>query len=398
MKLLIVSQYFWPEEFRINDLALDLVKRGHEVSVITGNPNYPKGKFLKGYGFKYSTETFEGIKIHRVPLVPRGNSNIMLVLNYLSFVFFGSIFAYFDNEKYDKVFAVNYSPITAVLPGLLYSKKNKIKLSIWVQDLWPESIIASSNIKSKIIFSLLNKLVKYIYKNSDNIFVSNYGFKNSIIEKKIPVNKIKFMPNWAEDIFESSRTLNVNRKEFNIPKGFVIMFAGNIGESQDFESIIKAIELNKENHSIQWVFVGDGRKSKWLNHKIHKKKLTKTVTLLGRHPTESMPSFFKLADVMLVSLKNEYIFSLTVPGKVQSYMASSKPILTMLNGEGSRIIKVSKSGFVANSGDYKTLSKNVQKCFSLSSIKLDELGQNAFNCYKKNYSKVKIIDFFINEI
>ena len=398
MKLLIVSQYFWPEEFRINDLALDLVKRGHDVSVITGNPNYPKGKFIKGYGFKYSTETYQGIKIHRVPIFARGNSSFMLILNYVSFIFFGSIFAYFHKEKYDKVFAVNYSPITAVIPAIVYSKKNKIKLSIWVQDLWPESIVASSNIKSKIVFNELNKLVKYIYKNCDNIFVSNYGFKNSIIKKKISSNKIKFMPNWAEDIFESSRTLNVNRKEFNIPIGFVIMFAGNIGESQDFESIIKAIELNKENHSIQWVFVGDGRKSKWLHEKIHEKKLTKIVTLLGRHPTESMPSFFKLADVMLVSLKNEYIFSLTVPGKVQSYMASSKPILTMLDGEGSSIIKESKSGFVANAGDYKTLSTNVQKCFNLSSIKLDELGQNAFNFYKKKYSKDKIIDFFINEI
>ena len=398
MKLLIVSQYFWPEEFRINDLALDLVKRGHDVSVITGNPNYPKGKFIEGYGFKYSNEIFKGIKIYRVPIFPRGKSSLMLIINYLSFVFFGCFFSFFHRIKYDKVFAVNYSPITAVLPGLVYSKKNKIKLSIWVQDLWPESIVASSNIKSKIVFSVLNKLVKYIYKNSDNIFVSNYGFKNSVIEKKISSNKIKFMPNWAEDIFESSKTLNVNRKEFNIPKGFVIMFAGNIGESQDFESIIKAIELNKENHSIQWVFVGDGRKSKWLHKKIHEKKLTKIVTLLGRHPTESMPSFFKLADVMLVSLKNEYIFSLTVPGKVQSYMAASKPILTMLDGEGSSIIKESKSGFVANAGDYKTLSTNVQKCFSLSSIKLDELGQNAFNFYKKNYSKDKVIDFFINEI
>ena len=119
MKLLIVSQYFWPEEFRINDLALDLVKRGHDVSVITGNPNYPKGKFIKGYGFKYSTETYQGIKIHRVPIFPRGNNSFMLILNYVSFIFFGSIFSYFHKEKYDKVFAVNYSPITAVIPAII---------------------------------------------------------------------------------------------------------------------------------------------------------------------------------------------------------------------------------------------------------------------------------------
>jgi len=398
MKLLIVSQYFWPEEFRINDLALDLVKKGHDVSVITGNPNYPQGKFNKGYGFKYSKEVFKGIKIYRVPVSPRGKNSLMLVINYLSFVLFGSFFSFFHRVKYDKVFAVNYSPITAVLPGLVYSRKNKLELSIWVQDLWPESIVASSNIKSKIIFDVLNKLVKYIYQNCENIFISNSGFKNSIIEKKISSDKIKFMPNWAEDIFESSGTLNANREELNIPEGFVVMFAGNIGESQDFESIIKAIELTQSNSSIQWVFVGSGRKSKWLHGTIEEKKLTNVVTLLGRHPTESMPDFFKFADVMLVSLKNEYIFSITVPGKVQSYMASSKPILTMLNGDGSNIIKESKSGFVANAGDYKTLSMNVQKCFNLSSIELQELGQNGLKYYQKYYSKDKIVEFFLNEI
>jgi glycosyltransferase involved in cell wall biosynthesis len=395
MKLLIVSQYFWPEEFRINDLALDLVKRGHDVSVVTGNPNYPKGKFIKGYGFKYSTETYQGIKIHRVPIFARGNSSFMLILNYMSFIFFGSIFAYFHKEKYDKVFAVNYSPITAVIPAIVYSKKNKIKLSIWVQDLWPESIIAASNIQSKYVQKWLSKLVHYIYKKSDIIFIANYGFKKSIIEKGVSGDKINYMPNWAEDIFESTKELNVTRKEFNVPEGFVIMFAGNIGEAQDFEAVIKAAELTKENHSIQWVFVGDGRKSKWLNEKVKEKKLEKTITLLGRFPTEIMPVFFKLSDIMLVSLKDEYIFSLTVPGKIQSYMASSKPILTMLNGAGSDVVFEANCGFTANAGDYKELSRNVLKSFALSTEVFDELGSNAFSYYKENYSKEKIIDNFI---
>jgi glycosyltransferase involved in cell wall biosynthesis len=398
MKLLIVSQYFWPEEFRINDLAIDLVKRGHDVSVITGNPNYPKGEFVKGYGLKYSTEFYQGIKIHRVPIFARGNSSLTLILNYLSFIFSGSLFAYFHKVKYDKVFAVNYSPITMVIPAIIYSKKNKIKLSIWVQDLWPESVIAASNVQSKIVQQWLNKLVKYIYKKSDLIFVSNYGFKKSVIEKGISSDKIKYMPNWAEDIFHFSKELNVSRKEFNIPEGFVIMFAGNIGEAQDFEAVIKAAELTKENHSIQWVFVGDGRKSKWLNEKVKERKLEKTITLLGRFPLESMPSFFKLADVMLVSLKDEYIFSLTVPGKIQSYMASSKPILTLLDGAGSKVVSEANCGFTAKAGDYKELSENVIKSFALSTEMLDELGSNAFSYYKKNYAKKKIIDNFIKKI
>ena len=305
MKFLIVSQYFWPEEFRINDLAIELVKKGHEVHVITGNPNYPKGDFIKGYGFKYLTETHHGVKIFRVPIFPRRNNSLMLILNYLSFIFFGGLFSYFHKEKYDRVFSVNYSPITAILPAIIYCKKNKVKLSIWVQDLWPESIIAASNVQA---------------------------------------------------------------------------------------------DLTKENHSIQWVFIGDGRKFKYLKEIIKEKELTKTVSLLGRFPTESMPSFFKLADIMLVSLKDEYIFSLTVPGKVQSYMASSKPILAMLNGAGSKVVLEANCGLVANAGDYKKLAKNVLESYALSNETLESLGSNAFNFYLKNYSKEKLINNFIKVI
>ena len=395
MKFLIVSQYFWPEEFRINDLAFELVKKGHEVHVITGNPNYPKGDFIKGYGFKYLTETFQGVKIFRVPIFPRRNNSIMLVLNYLSFIFFGGLFAYFHKEKYDKVFSVNYSPITAILPAIVYCKKNKVKLSIWVQDLWPESIIAASNIRSEIIQKWVGKLVKFIYLKSDLIFVSNYEFRYPIIEKGISSEKIKFLPNWAEDFFVSSKELEPVRKDFNIPSGFVIMFAGNLGEAQDLEAILKAAELTKENHSIQWVFVGDGRKFKHLKEIVKEKKLTKTVSLLGRFPAETMPSFFKLADMMLVSLKDEYIFSLTVPGKIQSYMASGKPILAMLNGAGSKVVTEANCGIVADAGDYIQLAKNVLKSYNLSNEKLKDYGSNASKYYIKNYSKEKIINNFI---
>lgn len=398
MKFLIVSQYFWPEEFRINDLAFELVKKGHEVHVITGNPNYPKGDFISGYGFKYLNETYQGVKIFRVPIFPRRNNSIMLVLNYLSFIFFGGLFAYFHKEKYDKVFSVNYSPITAILPAIIYCKKNKLKLSIWVQDLWPESIIAASNIRSEIIQKWVGKLVKFIYLKSDLIFVSNYEFRYPIIEKGISSEKIKFLPNWAEDFFVSSKELEPVRKDFNIPSGFVIMFAGNLGEAQDLEAVLKAAELTKENFSIQWVFIGDGRKFKILKEIIKEKKLTKTVSLLGRFPTETMPSFFKLADMMLVSLKDEYIFSLTVPGKIQSYLASSKPILTMLNGAGSKVVLEANCGLVANAGDYMKLAENVLESYTLSNETLQVLGSNGFNFYLKNYSKDKIINNFIETI
>jgi glycosyltransferase involved in cell wall biosynthesis len=398
MKILIISQYFWPEEFRVNDLAIDLLERGHKVSVITGNPNYPKGKFVKGYGFKYSTELYNGIKIYRVPILPRGNNSIMLFINYLSFVIFGSVFAFFHKKKYDKVFAVNYSPITAVIPAIMYCWKNKMELSIWVQDLWPESVIAASNIKSKSIQMILTKLVKFIYAKSDKIFVSNFGFIKSIKEKGINEEKIYFMPNWAEDIFESAKNEKVERSKLNLPNGFIVMFAGNIGEAQDFESIVKSIELTKSNSNIKWVFIGDGRKSIWLKEQIEVRSLGDNVSLLGRFPTEAMPSFFEQADAMLVSLKDEFIFSLTVPGKVQSYMAARKPILTMLNGAGSEIVKEADCGFIAHAGDYMRLAENIKKISLLSGKDMSDFGNNAYDYYISNFSKKNIINNFLKTL
>ena len=251
---------------------------------------------------------------------------------------------------------------------------------------------------SKNILRWLTELVKFIYKKSDIIFVSNYGFKQSVIEKGISSNKVKFMPNWAEDIFETNKDIKVNRSEYNVPEGFVIMFAGNLGESQDFESIINAVELTKENHLIQWVFVGDGRKSKWIKEQVKVKGLTKTVTLLGRFPTVSMPYFFKLADIMLVSLKDEYIFSLTVPSKIQSYMASSKPIVTMLNGAGNDVVLGANCGFTALAGDYHKLAENVIKAANTSITILEEKGINGLRYYKENFSKKTIIDNFIQDL
>ena len=207
MKILIVSLYFWPEEFRINDLATDLIDRGHEVTVLTGSPNYPKGKFYNGYGFNYKTEYYKGVKLYRVPIIARGSNNINLLLNYISFLLSGSIFAFFHKGNYDKVFAVNFSPITSVIPAIVYSKKNSVKLYLWVQDLWPESVAAASNIKSKKLNLFLTKIVKYIYANSNSILVQSEGFIKSVSDKGISKEKIFYLPNWAEDLYFKHTTM-----------------------------------------------------------------------------------------------------------------------------------------------------------------------------------------------
>ena len=392
MKVLIVSQYFWPENFRINDLSNELINRGYEVDVITGQPNYPEGKFYDGYSFRYSNQKYNNINIFRIPIIPRGNNYLMLSLNYISFAVLGSIYALFKKKKYDKIFAVNYSPITAVIPAIIIKIKHNTKLFLWVQDLWPESINVVTKINFFGVNYILNKIVKSIYFYSDKILVSNKGFSKSILKKGVKENKIEFMPNWAEDLFEKVNKIKIKKYQHLIPPGFVVMFAGNMGIAQDLENVLNAIELT--NDKIKWVFLGKGRKLKWFSNKIKEKKLSSRVKILGVYSLDEMPNFFCHADLTLVSLTNDYIFSLTTPGKVQSYMASGKPIVTMLNGEGNSIIKDANCGFCANASDYKKLAVNIMNASNLSSQKLKEYGNNGRKYYETNFKKKIIIDKF----
>ncbi|TDD98365.1 glycosyltransferase family 4 protein [Flavobacterium cellulosilyticum] len=395
MNILIVTQYFWPEEFRINDLAIDLVKRGNTVTVLTGNPNYPQGKFFKGYGYNYKIENYKGIKIYRVPIIPRGNNSLILILNYLSFVIAGSLFAIFHKIKYDKIFAVNFSPITALYPAIVYKKRHKTQLYIWVQDLWPESVIAASKISSKFIQKVLTKMVENIYSQSDRVLLQSEGFVSSVKEKGVTDGQIGYIPNWAEDLYSDSSNIQIDKYKEVIPSGFKVMFAGNIGEAQDFNSIVKAAELTRNIPEIKWVIVGDGRKRAWLELEIVRLGLEKTIFLVGRYPVEEMPSFFVHADIMLLTLKNEDIFALTIPSKVQSYMAFGKPIIGMLNGIGSDVITNAKCGYVGMAGNPNSLAENVIKAYRLDSKKLFEMGVNGKRYYDANFSKTIVIDKLI---
>jgi glycosyltransferase involved in cell wall biosynthesis len=392
MKIFLVSQYFWPEEFRINDLAIELKKRGNDVSVMTGNPNYPKGRFYSGYGFKYSVEYYKGIKIYRVPILPRGRNLFSLSLNYISFVLSGTFFALFHLTKYDRIIALNYSPITAVFPAIIYKKIHKTKLILWVQDLWPESVRATSNVKSGIIDKVLFSMARRIFKNSDKILLSSPGFFDPVVAKGAEPEKISNMPNWAEDLFDDKNCIYPDKYRFLIPDGFIVMFAGNIGEAQDFGAILEAAVLTKHIKKIKWIIIGDGRKKEWLTKEIERRRLEDTFKVLGSYPLTDMPSFFCHSDLMLATLKDEYIFSLTIPGKVQSYMAFGKPIITMLSGAGSEIVKESNCGFTANASDYKKLAENIIYASQLPNDILNELGNNGKIYYINYFAKEKAID------
>jgi glycosyltransferase involved in cell wall biosynthesis len=393
MRILIVSQYFWPESFRINDLAVELLKSGHEVEVLTGVPNYPEGRFYKGYNiFSKRIELYKGVKIYRVPLFPRlSGTSVMLGLNYLSYVIFASLFVFFSRKKYDYTITFAVSPITQALPALLHKFLYKSKSIVWLQDIWPESVRAAGNVNNKYIYSFLEKLVLFIYRNTDKIMTQSRAFDEIILKKYNNKKKLFYFPYWAEDIYFDNECRDELKFSHLFHNGFRIIYAGNIGEAQDFDSIIKSAELLKDRKDIKWYIIGDGRKRKWLEEQITQKGLVSTVILLGKFPVDEMPNFFIHADAMLLSLKDEYIFSLTIPSKLQSYMASSKPILTMLNGIGSLLIEDSKSGFVANASDYKGLTNNIVYASSLPKSELHVMGLNAKTFYDQNFSKVELM-------
>jgi|SRR5690554_400650 len=391
MKILILSQYFYPEDFKVNDIAFDFAKNGHEVTVLTGKPNYPKGRFFSGYNFfNKRKETINGVTVIRIPLFPRFNSSgKYLAINYFSFLFFSFFAVHFRIKgKFDVIFSHLPSPLTSAIPGIWLKKKFKAPLILWVLDLWPESVSANSKIKDGFILRKLKNTVQYIYTNSDKVLVSSRTFKTSIVDSfKIEKEKIEYFPNWAEDVFTNPKEY----KDFipDLPKGFNVMFAGNIGESQDFEAILKAAKQTKDK--INWILVGDGRKAEWVKEQKEQEGLD-NVYLLGRLAIEAMPTLFNKADAMLVSLKDDPTFALTIPAKVQAYMASKKIILGMLNGEGKDLINNSGSGFAVDAKDDKALAEKALMIKNLSKEERNEIEEKSIAYYNENFSKTMLLD------
>lgn len=393
MKILIITQYFWPENFKINDLAFFLKERKHDISVLTGIPNYPQGSFYKKYGFfSRNKEYYQDIKIRRLPLIPRGRTGgFRLAINYLSFVITSCFYMLFHHKKYDAIFIFATSPITVAFPAIIYRKFHQVKTLLWVLDLWPESVSAASNISESTTNKLLTSMVRHIYKNVDKILISSRSFSSSIEEKKVPKDKIFYIPNWAEEIYERPSFSNPQKYKSLIPDGFIVMFTGNIGEAQDCESILVAArELKKISSNIQIVMIGDGRKKEWMQETSVKEELN-NIHFLGKFALKEIPDITVHADVLLVSLKNKYIFSLTVPAKIQTYLASGKPIAAMLNGEGANIINEAKAGLSCSAGDGIALAQNLQKLSKYSEQELETMGKNGRQYYEHNFKRNKII-------
>lgn len=390
-KILICTNHFYPETFRVNDIAFNFAEKGYDVTVLTAIPDYPKGKYFDGYGiFSRRCEKVKGVKVIRGFAIPRGNGNTLrIVLNYVSF-FISSVFisvwlGLF--RKFDRVFVHETSPVMIGVPAIIVKKLQHIPLLFWVLDLWPESLQAAGGVNNIRVLKLFEKLTKWIYKNSDKILISSRGFEQSILDKGDFKDKIVYFPNWVDREMASDKQISLPQ----LPQGFIVMFAGNIGEAQDFEHIMDAAIRLRSHKDIHFVIVGNGRKFKWVESFVQNHSLEEQVHLLGRYPSETMPLLFSKADVMLVTLKDASIFNLTVPAKLQAYMSAGKPIVAMMNGEGPRVIEEAQCGWSVVAGDDKGLAKCILEISSFDEEILLNKGSNGRRYQIDNFNVDKCL-------
>ena len=397
MRILIVSQYFHPEDFRINDLALKLHGRSNDVTVLTGMPNYPEGKIFKGFSrFTPQRDVWKGVEIVRVPIIPRQKGRgWQLVLNYLSFFISACMFAPFllRGRQFDIIFSPCYSPPTANIPAILLKLIKKIPMILWVQDLWPEALSATGAVQSPVILNKVRTMMRSIYHYSDLILVQSAAFEEPILKVADVAGKIKPLPNWAEDLYQRGTEAD----EKFLPDGFNVMFAGNLGQAQSLETIVSAAQQLRDE-AVNWIFLGGGRQADWLEMEVNNKDLSQCVYQFGRQTKESMPSYFAKADAMLVTLVPDPITSKTIPGKIQSYLACGRPVIGALDGEGARVIQESGSGIVVAAGDATGLAAAVELMASYTNTKRKKLGDNGRLYYNQNFDSKRLITMLEEEM
>lgn len=387
--ILVISQYFYPETFRINDMCQEWVQRGYEVTVVTGIPNYPMGKVFKGYGLiKKRHEIWNGVEIYRIPLIPRGTSSIGMILNYLSFMISGIIFGKYKKIEADYIFSFEVSPMTQVLTGISFAKQLKVPHYLYVQDLWPENVITVTGISNPLIIKPINKMVDYIYKNVDEIFVTSPSFVEAICNRKIQIsrNKVHYWPQYAEEFYCLCNKKFVN--EIPDDDSFKIIFTGNIGKAQGLHILLKTAEILK-NENIKFVMVGDGRYLQEFVKEIRKRHIDNKFVMIGRQKAERIPELLAVCDVAFVSFENERLWNMTIPAKLQSYMACGMPVIAAAEGETKRVINESKCGICSSIGDAEELSFNIKKMMNADLI---EFGKNSRKYFEEHFDKKMLMD------
>lgn len=391
LDILFLSQYFFPEQFLNNHVAKALVAEGHRVTVICCVPNYPAGRFFDGYSNRQrGAAQWEGVQVHRVFTIPRGKSALQLIANYLTYPIAASwrILRLGKHRRGRVSFVSMPSPLLQALAGIFAKRLWGMPTVYWVQDIWPDSAIITLGIRNRLVIGMLNAICGWIYRQADLVMVQSDGFHRKVAQFGVPEDRIVTLPNSAPDSFAPiDPALVPARIRKLVPADRrIIMFAGNIGESQDFDTIIAATALLPPECNLLIVVVGSGRDEERVRAKVAREGLSERFLFLGRHPEADMPAFFACADAVLVSLRDEPIFALTVPSKVQAYMACGKPIVASLAGEGATIIEQAGAGFVVPPGSPDKLSSSMFDLAKLSNGALKKIGESSRQAYDAAYS------------
>ncbi len=395
LRVLVVSQYFWPENFRINDLVEALTARGHEVTVLTSVPNYPEGRIFPEFKQDPAAfRSFGGAEIIRVPQVPRGASKLGMMFNYLSFLVFGALVGPWRlrGRRFDAIFFFGLSPITSAIPAIVLRRLKRAPLLLWVLDLWPETLASLRIVTRPSLLGAIGRIVGFIYRRCDLILVQSRAFFPSIEKHAGSGERTRHFPGWAESVFEDAADAEPARELEAFAGQFKVLFAGNIGEAQDFPAILDAAELLRDEKGLRFVIVGEGSAAPWVRAEIERRGLQGIFAMVGRFPLERMPSFFSSADALLVTLGDESAWAMTIPGKVQSYLAAGRPILAMLNGEGARVLEESDAALVAPAGNGAVLASHVRTLMATPRARRVEMGEAGQAYCRAAFAKNRLVD------
>jgi colanic acid biosynthesis glycosyl transferase WcaI len=395
MRILILTQYFWPEEFRINDLAVELDRRGHQVCVLTGWPNYPQGRIYTAYRATPNAYFRLGnVEVIRVPLVPRGTHAISLMANYVSFSFMAATVGIWKmrGRPFDAILVNQLSPATVCLPGIVLRKLKRAPTFLWVQDIWPDALEAVGAVRSRLILRSLSRLMVWIYAHMDHILVQSNAFLDRLRPQLDPIIPITYLPNWAQP--GSDGVPDVTARLRSDRGTFDIYYLGNLGEAQDFPAVLDAISRLAHRDDLRWYLVGDGRRENWIREQLASRHLEGRVTMLGPYPMHNMPPLYAAADALLLPLKGGLAFELTLPSKVQTYLAAGVPIIAMLDGEGARIIRESRAGYTCHAGDSAALAETVETMMGLSAEDRAGMGRAGRAYNKAEFDFQRIVNRF----
>lgn len=386
-RILVISQYFYPEPFRINDMCTEWVKRGYDVTVVTGIPNYPEGKFYPGYGLrKKRKEVWNGIKIVRLPLIPRGHTSLGMIANYASFTLSGFFWAKRTGIEADYVFTFEVSPMTQALLGVWYCKKRAIPNYLYVQDLWPENVEIVTGIHSPLVLRPIGRMVDYIYKHCDQIFATSPSFVKNICKRGAEKGKVHYWPQYAEEFYVPSEGNAL--PEIGSQADFKIIFTGNIGIAQGLQILPETAQLLKDE-PITFVMVGDGRYLESFSAEVKKRGVADKFCMIPRKPAEQIPKFLAACDAAFLSFQNEELWKMTIPAKLQSYMACGMPVIASAQGEAERIIREAQCGMCCEIGSAKALAEAI---LEMRKADLIQMGYNSRRYFEEHFDKKELMD------